>query len=41
MEVVSGLEAQSIPWLPSLVYDAVTFGADPKTEYKVWSVIKD
>ncbi len=35
MEVASGLEVQSIPWLPSLEYDAVTFGADLKAKYKV------
>ncbi len=41
MGIVSGLEIRSIPWLPSLEYDAVTFGAEPKAEYEVWSVIED
>ena len=41
MEIASGLEVQSISWLLSLEYDAITFGADPKAEYKVWSVIED
>ncbi len=34
MEIVSRLEIQSIPWLPSLEYDTVTFGADPKAKYE-------
>ncbi len=41
MKVVSGLKVWSIPWLLSLEYNTVTFGADLKTEYEVWSVIKD
>ena len=41
MEVVTGLKVQNIPWLLSLEYDAVTFGADLKAEYEVWSVIED
>ncbi len=41
MRIASGLEIQSIPWLPSLEYDAVTFGAEPKAEYEVWLVIED
>ncbi len=35
MGIVSGLKTQSIPWLPILEYDAVTFGAEPKAEYEV------
>ncbi len=35
MRIVSGLEIQSIPWLLSLEYDAVTFGAELKAEYEV------
>ncbi len=35
MGIVSRLEIQSIPWLPSLEYDAVTFRAEPKAEYEV------
>ncbi len=35
MGIVSGLEIRSIPWLLSLEYDAVTFGAEPKAEYEV------
>ncbi len=34
MGIVSGLKIQSIPWLPSLEYDAVTFGADLKAKYE-------
>ncbi len=34
-ELASGLEIRSIPWLPGLEYDAVTFGAEPKAEYEV------
>ncbi len=35
MGIASGLEIRSIPWLPSLEYDAVTFRVEPKTEYEV------
>ncbi len=35
MGIVSRLEIRSIPWLPSLEYDAVTFGAEPKAKYEV------
>ncbi len=35
MEGASGLEVQSIPWLQSLEYDAVTFRADLKAKSKV------
>ncbi|KAK0218411.1 hypothetical protein EDD85DRAFT_797789 [Armillaria nabsnona] len=31
----AGLGNRSIAWLPGLEYDVVTFGADPKAEYKV------
>ncbi len=41
MKVASGLKVQSIPWLSSLEYDTVTFEADLKAEYEVWSVIED
>ncbi len=34
MRIVSWLEIQSIPWLLSLEYDAITFGADPKAKYE-------
>ncbi len=34
MGIVSRLEIQSIPWLRSLEYDAVTFRADLKAEYE-------
>ncbi len=35
MGIASGLEIRSIPWLPSLEYDTVNFGAEPKAEYEV------
>ncbi len=41
MEIASELKIWSIPWLPSLGYDAVTFGADLKAEYEAWLVIED
>ncbi len=41
MEIASRLEIWSIPWLLSLEYDAVTFGAELKAKYEVWSVIED
>ncbi len=34
MGIASRLETRTIPWLPSLEYDAVTFGADLKAEYE-------
>ncbi len=41
MGIESGLKIRSIPWLLSLEYYTVTFRADLKTEYEVWSVIED
>ncbi len=41
MGIASGLKIWSIPWLLSLEYDAVTFGADWKAKYEAWSVIED
>ncbi len=35
MRIASRLEIQSIPWLPSLEYDTVIFGAELKAEYEV------
>ncbi len=34
MKVVHGLKVQSVPQLPSLEYDTVTFRADLKAEYE-------
>ncbi len=35
MGIASGLEIRSIPWLLGLEYDAVTFGAELKAQYKL------
>ncbi len=35
MGIESRLKIRSIPWLPSLEYNTVTFRADLKTEYEI------